>query len=111
MNLKIYEVDDDMTYNSWFVEKTVENAKKNPLSAYSYWTYKVGKIRIGQGADGFAVNSDLLDDYIKFALEQLGNEPNWFYHDDFLLSTYLALHNTPITRDIFKETSPLLLFT
>ena len=52
--------DDDHTYENYMVEKFNYFYKKAPENAYSFYVHPLSNFGVGQGADGFAINSNFL---------------------------------------------------
>ena len=52
--------DDDHTYEDYMIEKFFYFYSKTPNNAYSFYVHPLGNFGIGQGADGFAINTNHL---------------------------------------------------
>ena len=52
--------DDDHIYEDFMVEKFVQYYSTEPNNAYSFYVHPLGNFSIGQGADGFAINTNHL---------------------------------------------------
>ena len=63
-------VDDDHIYNkemlNFFYEKGLENLDK----AYSFCVYKIEDCKVGQGADGFMINVNFLENIFNFFIDR-----------------------------------------
>ena len=58
--------DDDHVYENYLVEKFSYYYSKAPNNAYSFYVHPLGNFGIGQGADGFAINSNHLKGFKNF---------------------------------------------
>ena len=52
---------DDNIYENYMVEKFYYFYKVAPENAYSFYVHPLGNFGVGQGADGFAINTNHLD--------------------------------------------------
>ena len=52
--------DDDQIYENFMIEKFNNFYISSPNNAYSFYVHPLGKFGIGQGADGFAINTNHL---------------------------------------------------
>ena len=52
--------DDDHVYEDYMIEKFNYFYSKAPENAYSFYVHPLKNFGVGQGADGFAINSNLL---------------------------------------------------
>ena len=50
-------VDDDHAYKDYMIEKFFHFYSRSPNNAYSFYVHPLGNFGIGQGADGFAINT------------------------------------------------------
>ena len=82
-------VDDDHVYEDYMIEKFFYFYSKAPNNAYSFYVHPLGNFGVGQGADGFAVNSNSLDGVKKFYDEVVKTNKDLFIHDDLWTSFFL----------------------
>ena len=61
--------DDDQIYENFMIEKFNNFYISSPNNAYSFYVHPLKKFGVGQGADGFAINSNFLTGVKKFYLE------------------------------------------
>ena len=59
-NSLVILADDDHVYENYMIEKFFYFYSKSPNNAYSFYVHPLGKFGIGQGADGFAINTNHL---------------------------------------------------
>jgi hypothetical protein len=98
-------LDDDHIYNENICEIFIE-AFKNEKINYSFYLNKIFKIKMGQCADGFLINSKLLDDIEKFYKRYVKNNYNMFMDDDLWLAIYLQKEKGSSIKnliDIFQK--------
>jgi hypothetical protein len=88
-NSLIILVDDDHCYENFMIEKFYHFYSKAPQNAYSFYVHPLNNFGIGQGADGFAINSNLLSNIKKFYTEVVLNNKDLFIHDDLWTSFFL----------------------
>ena len=81
--------DDDHIYEDYMIEKFFYFYSKSPNNAYSFYVHPLGNFGIGQGADGFAINSNSLDGVKKFYDEVVKPNKDLFIHDDLWTSFFL----------------------
>ena len=82
-------VDDDHVYEDYMIEKFFYFYSKAPNNAYSFYVHPLGNFGVGQGADGFAINSNFLDGVRKFYDEVVKTNKDLFIHDDLWISFFL----------------------
>ena len=82
-------VDDDHVYEDYMIEKFFYFYSKAPNNAYSFYVHPLGNFGVGQGADGFAINSNFLDGVKKFYDEVVKTNKDLFIHDDLWTSFFL----------------------
>jgi len=81
-------VDDDMIYKSHMIEYfDIYMKPRPPIDVASYYVYHDGKINIGQGADGFFIKAELLDNFGKY-YELIKDKDYVNYHDDYYISYF-----------------------
>ena len=71
------------------IEKFFYFYSKAPNNAYSFYVHPLGNFGVGQGADGFAINSNSLDGVKKFYDEVVKPNKDLFIHDDLWTSFFL----------------------
>ena len=81
--------DDDVRYKPIFLEGIVNAQRRDKNSSFSYYTYNLDGLTIGQGCDGFSFYSPNLDRILPFAEKHVMGT-KLFYHDDFWISFFLA---------------------
>ena len=81
--------DDDHVYEDYMVEKFNYFYSKAPENAYSFYVHPLGSFGVGQGADGFAINSNFLGGIDKFYEEVVEKNDDIFIHDDLWTSFFL----------------------
>ena len=81
--------DDDHTYEDYMIEKFFYFYSKVPNNAYSFYVHPLGNFGIGQGADGFAINTNHLEG-IKFFYNKIVKDyKELFLYDDLWISYFL----------------------
>ena len=65
-NSLVILADDDNVYEDYMIEKFYYYYSIAPENSYSFYVHPLGKFGIGQGADGFAINTNYLDSINKF---------------------------------------------
>ena len=81
--------DDDHVYENYMVEKFSYFYSKAPNNAYSFYVHPLGKFGIGQGADGFGINTNFLDGIIFFYNKVVKDYKELFLYDDLWISYFL----------------------
>ena len=81
--------DDDQEYEDYMIEKFFYFYSKDPNNAYSFYVHPLGKFGIGQGADGFAINTNHLDGIQNFYDKIVKNYKELFLYDDLWISFFL----------------------
>ena len=82
-------VDDDNVYKDYMIEKFFHFHKKAPNNAYSFYVHPLGNFGVGQGADGFAINTNHLDGINDFYERVVKDHNELFLHDDLWISFFL----------------------
>ena len=88
-NSLVILADDDNTYEDYMIEKFFYFYSKSPDNAYSFYVHPLGNIGIGQGADGFAINTNHLGGIQNFYDKIIKNYEELFLHDDLWISYFL----------------------
>ena len=68
-NSLVILADDDHIYENYMIEKFFYFYSKAPNNAYSFYVHPLGNFGIGQGADGFAINTNHLTGIENFLLK------------------------------------------
>ena len=71
------------------IEKFFYFYSKAPNNAYSFYVHLLGKFGIGQGADGFAINTNHLTGIKNFYDKVIKNYKELFLYDDLWISYFL----------------------
>lgn len=87
--------DDDVRYRADFLQGLWEAQHANHHVSFSYYTYRVGGITIGQGCDGFSFWTPNLDGIFDF-FDRHVNGTDIMFHDDFWISFFLAAEGISI---------------
>jgi len=82
-------VDDDHIYEDYMIEKFYYFYSKLPNNAYSFYVHPLGNFGVGQGADGFAINTNHLEGIKNFYDKVVKNYKELFIHDDLWISYFL----------------------
>ena len=81
--------DDDHIYEDYMIEKFYYFYSKMPNNAYSFYVHPLGNFGVGQGADGFAINTNHLDGIKIFYDKIVKNYKELFLYDDLWISYFL----------------------
>jgi len=81
--------DDDNSYENYMIEKFYYFYKAAPDNAYSFYVHPVDNFPIGQGADGFAINTNALDGVKDFYEKIVKDYKELFLCDDLWISYFL----------------------
>ena len=81
--------DDDHIYENYMIEKFFYFYKKAPNNAYSFYVHPLGNFGIGQGADGFAINTNHLTGIKDFYNKVVKDYKELFLYDDLWISYFL----------------------
>ncbi len=81
--------DDDHYYKDYMIEKFNFYYSKAPHNAYSFYVHPLKDFGVGQGADGFAINSNSLSGIKKFYSLIVKENLDLFIHDDLWTSFFL----------------------
>ena len=82
-------VDDDHIYHPRMCEILNKYFRFNKEQAYSFFTVKIYDLVMGQGADGFLINSNHLEGILDFYNKYVKNYKYCFLNDDFWISFFL----------------------
>ena len=97
-------LDDDHIYDENICQIFLEAFKKEQIN-YSFYLNKIFRIKMGQCADGFLMNTKLLDNIENFYEKYVKNNSNMFLDDDLWLAIYLQNEKRSIIKNwdrIFK---------
>ena len=92
-------IDDDHIYNKDMLNIFNKEALKDLDRAYSFCVYNVEDCKVGQGADGFMINTIFLKEILKFFNKFVLNNKKLFFNDDLWISIYL---NKILKKDIIN---------
>ena len=81
--------DDDHIYEDYMIEKFNYFYSRAPENAYSFYVHPLKNFGVGQGADGFAINSNFLKGVDRFYDHMVKKNDNLFIHDDLWTSFFL----------------------
>jgi len=81
--------DDDNIYEDYMIEKFYYFYSMYPNNAYSFYVHPIGNFGVGQGADGFAINTNHLNGIKKFYDEIVKDYKELFLYDDLWISYFL----------------------
>ena len=81
--------DDDHVYEDYMIEKFFHFYSMTPYNAYSFYVHPLGNFGIGQGADGFAINTNHLSGIKNFYDKVVKNYKELFLYDDLWISYFL----------------------
>ena len=81
--------DDDHIYEDYMIEKFFYFYSKSPDNAYSFYVHPLGNFGIGQGADGFAINTNHLKGIKNFYEKIIKDYEELFLYDDLWISYFL----------------------
>ena len=81
--------DDDHVYKDYMIEKFNYFYSKAPENAYSFYVHPLKNFGVGQGADGFAINTNYLQGIKNFYDKIVKNNNELFLNDDLWISYFL----------------------
>ena len=88
-NSLVILADDDHTYEDYMIEKFFYFYSKAPDNAYSFYVHPLRNFGIGQGADGFAINTNHLKGIKNFYDKIVKDYKELFLYDDLWISYFL----------------------
>jgi len=88
-NSLIILADDDHVYENYMIEKFYYYYSIAPENSYSFYVHPLGNFGIGQGADGFAINTNHLNGIKNFYDTIVKNYKELFLYDDLWISYFL----------------------
>ena len=95
-------LDDDHIYDLNMCKIFLEAFEKEQVN-YSFYLNKIFSIKMGQCADGFLMNTLLLDDIEHFFNYFVRNNPNMFMDDDLWLAIYLQKEKKSIIKNLILD--------
>ena len=81
--------DDDNIYENFMIEKFFYYYSLTPNNSYSFYVHPLGSFGVGQGADGFAINTNNLHGIKKFYDAIVKDYKELFLYDDLWISYFL----------------------
>ena len=88
-NSLVILADDDHVYEDYMIEKFLYFYSKAPNNAYSFYVHPLENFPVGQGADGFAINTNHLKGVKNFYDKVAKDYKELFLHDDLWISYFL----------------------
>ena len=88
-NSLVILADDDHVYEDYMIEKFSYFHSKASNNAYSFYVHPLGNFGIGQGADGFAINTNHLTGIKIFYDKVVRGYKELFLYDDLWISYFL----------------------
>tara|TARA_Y100000590_G_scaffold46694_2_gene49460 strand:+ start:786 stop:1517 length:732 start_codon:yes stop_codon:yes gene_type:complete len=88
-NSLVILADDDHIYKDYMIDKFAYFYSKAPNNAYSFYVHPLGNFGIGQGADGFAINTNHLNGIEEFYKKIVKDYKELFLYDDLWISYFL----------------------
>ena len=88
-NSLVILADDDHIYEDYMIKKFFYFYSKSPNNAYSFYVHPLGNFGIGQGADGFAINTNHLNGIENFYNKVVKDYKELFLYDDLWISYFL----------------------
>ena len=98
-------LDDDHIYDKNICKIFLDAFEKEQIN-FSFYLNKIFKIKMGQCADGFLMNTNLLDNIEIFYEKYVKNNNNMFMDDDLWLAIYLQKEKKSVIKNlinIFRE--------
>ena len=88
-NSLVILADDDNTYEDYMIEEFYYFYSVAPENSYSFYVHPLGNFGIGQGADGFAINTNHLAGIKNFYDIVVKDYKELFLYDDLWISYFL----------------------
>ena len=82
-------VDDDHIYKKHMLKIFFDLANKSANKSYSFCVYNILDCKVGQGADGFAINTKYLNNIKNFYYKYVKDNKKLLLNDDLWISIYL----------------------
>ena len=99
-NSLVILADDDHTYEDYMIEKFFYFYSKAPDNAYSFYVHPLGNFGIGQGADGFAINTNHLKGIKSFYDKIIKDYKELFLYDDLWISYFFTCSKSDSTMSV-----------
>ncbi len=107
-------IDDDHIYHEKTFEIFINNFIKKRIN-YSFYLNKIFNIYFGQGADGFLIDVNLLNEIENFYERYVKNNNNLFLDDDLWISIYLYCEKKSEIKNLIEnfrnETKHKIIYT
>lgn len=94
-NTYVVLVDCDAAYKPYMLEYFDNQCQNQNINAASFWTNTYANLKVGQGADGFFIQSNLLNKFLTF-YNRVKHVDYLNYQDDLYISYYLSLLKTSV---------------
>ena len=98
-------LDDDHIYNKNICKIFLDSFEDEQIN-YSFYLNKIFEIKMGQCADGFLMNTKLLNNIENFYEKYVKNNKNMFLDDDLWLALYLQKEKKSVIKNlinVFRE--------
>ena len=98
-------LDDDHIYNKNVCKIFLDSFNEEQIN-YSFYLNKIFEIKMGQCADGFLMNTKLLNNIENFYEKYVKNNKNMFLNDDLWLALYLQKEKKSVIKNlinVFRE--------
>ena len=95
-------LDDDHIYDLNICKIFLESYKKEQVN-YSFYLNKIFNIKMGQCADGFLINTELLSEVEHFFNSYVKNNLNMFMDDDLWLAIYLQREKKSVIKNLILD--------
>jgi len=95
--------DDDNIYEDYMIKKFFNYSSLEPNNSYSFYVHPLGNFGIGQGADGFAINTNNLNGIKKFYDMVIKDYKELFLYDDLWISYFLYYFKKSKILSLQKE--------
>ena len=95
--------DDDNIYEDYMIKKFFNYSSLEPNNSYSFYVHPLGSFGIGQGADGFAINTNNLNGIKKFYDMVIKDYKELFLYDDLWISYFLYYFKKSKILSLQKE--------
>ena len=99
--------DDDVRYHKHFLKGLIDAQQADHSASFSYYTYRVRGLTVGQGCDGFSFWLPNLQGLQAFA-ERHVVDSNLLFHDDLWVSFFLTSRDVQIRRAAAPEGGGLI---
>ena len=103
-------VDDDHIYRKEMIEIFYKQAIKNLENSYSFCVYDVLDCKVGQGADGFLINTKYLKEINFFFDQYIKDNNKLLMNDDLWISIFLNKIKRSDIISVFKYLKQPLFF-